>query len=261
MGNHTHNQKVLVVVTGGTIDARYDPAAPEGTPHDVPVPIAAQDSCIPSALEKLGFKQGRDFEIATLPDVRLKDSKFITPHDLDMIVDRVRADGFTKVMVVHGTDTMPNSGIYLQEALTKNGLTDVRVVLTGGMYPLNKTPLEESQHPKEEHWRGLDAAGKPILINVLPHKLDGSMDLANACDGWLNLKNAMEDVRNPELKAGVYIRVNPQSIEIGDGPWHASMLRKYVVTDAPGTTVGKVLQSGFVVRSAPATAQEISFNF
>ena len=110
-------------------------------------------------------------------------------------------------------------------------------------------------------WRGLDKLGQPVLANVIPRGEDGQIDDANACDGWANLQKAIVDVHKPDLKAGVYIRVRSESIELGDGPWHASMLRKYVITDDPATQVGTVQRSGFVFRQAPATAQEISFSF
>ncbi|MBN8544443.1 MAG: asparaginase [Alphaproteobacteria bacterium] len=237
-----NSSKTLVVVMGGTIDAFYNPE--HGTPHTVPVPDGPEKSCIPDALKKLGIADA--CEVWTYC---MKDSKKITKADLDGIVKRVENEGYNKVVVVHGTDTMPNSGLYLQDALKD---TDARVVITGSMYPLRDA---------QGQWRGLDAQAEPVLTNVIPRDVDGQIDYARACDGWVNLKQAISDVQNPDLKAGVYIRVRPESVELGDGPWHASMLSKYVITDAPGTQVGTVQRSGFVVRSAPATAQEISFNF
>lgn len=119
----TEQQKTLVVVMGGTIDAFYNPE--NGTPHTVPVPDSPEKSCIPEALKKLGLADGCE-----VWPFCMKDSKKIIQADLDAIAKRVREEGYSKVIVVHGTDTMPNSGLYLQEAL-KN--TEARVVITGSM--------------------------------------------------------------------------------------------------------------------------------
>ena len=72
----TH-RKTLVITTGGTIEALYDPR--RGTPYYVPVSPTTSASAIPAALEKLGLHDQVD-----MYPLCMKDSKEVTTEDLDI---------------------------------------------------------------------------------------------------------------------------------------------------------------------------------
>jgi L-asparaginase/Glu-tRNA(Gln) amidotransferase subunit D len=207
------NDKTLVVITGGTIEALYDPD--QGTPYYVPVPASATDSCIPEALQKLGFS---NFDAIPLS---MKDSKEVTVKSLDFILHHATEQGYDKVVVVHGTDTMPLHARYIERRIAEWGdfrdADQLRVVFTGAMKPLRNT--DGSWHPEEK------------------------------VDGWKNLKMAMEDVQNQP--PGVYV-------EMGEGPWKAREIAK-VVDAGDGKPGSMVLKSSFV-HVSPDAFDEISFD-
>lgn len=176
--------KILVVITGGTIEALYNPE--EGTPYFVPVPTSVKDSCIPQALQELGFNK-EAYEICLLS---MKDSKKVTTNALDFILTHAIEKQYDKVVVVHGTDTMPIHARYLEDKLeewgSEHNADKLRIVLTGAMQPLRD---------KYGRWR-------------------------KESDGWENLRQAMSDAAN--APAGVYV-------EMGKGPWKASEVDKKVI--------------------------------
>jgi L-asparaginase/Glu-tRNA(Gln) amidotransferase subunit D len=174
---------ILVIITGGTIEALYNPE--EGTPYFVPVPTSVKESCIPQALIELGFSPST-YDICPLT---MKDSKKVTTDALDFILNHAIEKQYDKVVVVHGTDTMPIHARYLEDRLEQWGSEHnanlLRIVLTGAMQPLRD---------KHGHWR--------------PQS-----------DGWENLRRAMDDVKTQP--PGVYI-------EMGKGPWKADQVDKKV---------------------------------
>lgn len=69
-----------------------------------------------------------------------KDSREVTDADrkaiANLIVDQHKA-GINKFLITHGTYTMPDTGKYLSGNLTPEVLKEVRIVITGSMYPWN----------------------------------------------------------------------------------------------------------------------------
>jgi L-asparaginase/Glu-tRNA(Gln) amidotransferase subunit D len=210
------NNKTLVVITGGTIEALYDPD--KGTPYFVPVPDSAEDSCIPAALKELGHDP-KSFDVMPLS---MLDSKKVWVRSMETILAHATQEGYTKVMVVHGTDTMPSHARYLERRLEEYGqefgADQLRIVFTGGMQPLRDS--------------------------------DGTWHARDKVDGWRNLQRAMEDLQREA--PGVYI-------EMGEGPWKPKRVDKHVQTDGEGKPDSKVLSSGFV-HLPPDSYTEISFD-
>jgi hypothetical protein len=216
------NEKTLIVITGGTIESSYNPE--EATPYHVPLTHAPQDSVIPAAMQMLGLTERR----CDYYPLCIKDSKETwLPGHMEALIHHIADQGYTKLVIVQGTDTMPAMAQAFAHRLNdwegRAGLDRLRVVFTGAM-----TPLRD----KHQQWRGLDAHGTPELEN-------------KNCDGWGNLRLAYEDAQN--AKPGIYI-------EMGQGPWPAHEVRKDVTLDRnrPSTTVQ---QSSFV--HTPGKPQEI----
>ena len=114
--------KVNVITTGGTIEKVYS----EQT----------------SKVENLDSKIDRYLSRLRLPDCNVhvvplmnKDSLEMTDADRSAILDLIRRllDEPSPVVIVHGTDTMVQTGRYLQQALPE---LKVPIVLTGAMTPL-----------------------------------------------------------------------------------------------------------------------------
>lgn len=69
-----------------------------------------------------------------------KDSREITHDDRVAIVETITnavENGIKHVFITHGTYTMPETGMFLLEHLAPEVLSQVSVIITGSMYPLN----------------------------------------------------------------------------------------------------------------------------
>ena len=116
-------QRIYVIATGGTIEKVYS----EQTGN----------------VQNLGSKIDRYFRLLRLPDAEIavthlmnKDSLEMTDADRERVLATVReklAREQAPVVITHGTDTMVETGLLLQ-----NSLHDLRfpIVLTGAMTPL-----------------------------------------------------------------------------------------------------------------------------
>ncbi|MFM9890027.1 MAG: asparaginase domain-containing protein [Rickettsiales bacterium] len=200
------HEKILLVTTGGTIEAMYNPE--EGTPFYVPVPKSAHDTCIPAALHKMGFTANVD----TYP-LAMKDSKEVTTEMLDHILWKAATEGYQRIVIVHGTDTMPVHARYLKRRIAEYGaeygMDEKSFVFTGAMGPLRD---------KRGEWR--DPEAHPEYN-----------------DGWVNLGLALRDTG--AVAPGVYV-------EMGNGAKEADTIGKHVEVDLPGNHAAKVVHSGFV---------------
>ena len=201
------HSKTLVVLTGGTIEAMYNPE--EGTPYFVPVPDSVEKSCIPAALEKLGLRDQVD-----IYPLCMKDSKDVKIDDLKAIL--TRAKGYEHVIIVHGTDTMVQNARFLKEQLANSGDSKKTIVFTGAMGPLRD---------KHSQWR------PPETVTFQN-------------DGWANLKKAVEEIG--VTPPGVYLEMGDVP-GLGPGPWEAHTVRKEVQVDGdPTNRASQVTHSGFV---------------
>jgi L-asparaginase/Glu-tRNA(Gln) amidotransferase subunit D len=198
--------KTLVVTTGGTIEAQYNPE--DGTPHYVPVAVTANETCIPAALKKMGL----DGQADVYP-LAMKDSKEVTTAMLDHILWKAASDGYDCIVIVHGTDTMPLHARYLKRRVAEYGaaygVDQKCFILTGAMGPLRD---------KEGAWR---EPTEHLKFN----------------DGWHNLRQSLKHVN--AQAAGVYVTM-------GDVPKEADTIDKKVEVDMPGSRTAQVVHSGFV---------------
>jgi L-asparaginase len=113
---------VYLVTTGGTIEKVYS----ERTGS-----VANLDSKINRYLQLLRLPDA-DINIVALMN---KDSLEMTDHDRVLLLGMVRAilNENAPIVITHGTDTMVETGCYLQRALPA---LKIPVVLTGAMTPL-----------------------------------------------------------------------------------------------------------------------------
>jgi L-asparaginase len=113
---------IYLITTGGTIEKVY--FEPSGT-------AANFTSKIDRYLQLLRLP---DAEINVVPLMN-KDSLQITDQDRVLLLGMVRAvlKENTAIVITHGTDTMVQTGIYLQRALPQ---LPVPIVMTGAMTPL-----------------------------------------------------------------------------------------------------------------------------
>jgi len=108
--------KIEVVATGGTIDKVYFDALSEFQVGDSQVDEVFQEA-------NVNF----EFNVTTLLK---KDSLELTDHDRQLIRDHIQTSDAKKFLITHGTDTMVETGQFLQ------GIEDKTVVITGALQPI-----------------------------------------------------------------------------------------------------------------------------
>ena len=114
--------KIHLITTGGTIEKIYSEQS--------------------GKVENLGTKIDRYLSLLRLPDAEIeaehlmnKDSLEMTAEDRELVLQTVRRALHDRapIVITHGTDTMVQTGVFLQNEL--RGL-DVPIVFTGAMTPL-----------------------------------------------------------------------------------------------------------------------------
>lgn len=114
--SHGNNDRIRLLITGGTFDKEYD---------EITGRLYFKDSHLPEMLA-LG-RSKLDVETRTLMMV---DSLEMTDADRDIIVEQCRATQETRIVITHGTDTMEVTARTLAAKIH-----DKTIVLTGAMIP------------------------------------------------------------------------------------------------------------------------------
>jgi len=109
--------KLVIITTGGTIDSYY-----EGT-MDTVMPL--KKSVVPTFLKSLKL----DDEIV-FTEVCMKDSRSLNINDMKKILNHINHTKLKKIIITHGTYTMPDTARYLASNLKKKGQV---IILTGSM--------------------------------------------------------------------------------------------------------------------------------
>jgi L-asparaginase len=111
---------IKILTTGGTIDDYdYDSAS---------MPQIAHKSIVPELLRRA--RVTAKFEVE---EVMHKDSKFLSDDDRKTILERCRKCNGDKIIITHGTATMPITAKLLGKSNIKK-----TIVLTGAAFPANK---------------------------------------------------------------------------------------------------------------------------
>ena len=116
MNDKQSDNKIRILITGGTFDKEYD---------EINGCLFFKDSHLPEML-KLG-RSRLDLEVQTLMMI---DSLEMTGSDRALIAEHCRVTPGDRIVITHGTDTMPETARFLEAcALGKT------IVLTGAMIP------------------------------------------------------------------------------------------------------------------------------
>ncbi len=143
-------QRIHVITTGGTIEKIY----------------SEQRGSVENLESKIETYLGR----LRLPDTQIdttrlmnKDSLEMTDADRNRVLEAVRERLDAPIVITHGTDTMVETGLYLQRALA--GLR-FPIVLTGAMTPLGFESSDGLQNLTESFFA---ARVLPAGIYVVMH--------------------------------------------------------------------------------------------
>lgn len=116
----TERPTIHFIITGGTIDSFYD-----GTKDTV---IPNEKSVIPNFIKSLKLHEKIEFT-----EVCMKDSRDLTESDLKNIIKVIQESPHKKIVITHGTYTIPDTSRYLKANLKRR---DQTIVFTGSLIPL-----------------------------------------------------------------------------------------------------------------------------
>lgn len=112
---------ISILVTGGTIDKDYQATTGE---------LIFPQTHIHELLQQANCTL--DYELKVL---MLKDSLEMHNQDRELIWSELEQLDTNKIVITHGTDTMVETGLFLQQKLHANQVADKTIVLTGAMRP------------------------------------------------------------------------------------------------------------------------------
>lgn len=115
------DQKVLIILTGGTIDSYYEKKRDGVVPN--------KNSLIPEYLRSLDLYIGIVYK-----QICMKDSRDLIKSDLGNILKTINKSKIKKILITHGTYTMVKTAKLLQNNLKRK---DQTIILTGSMIPIN----------------------------------------------------------------------------------------------------------------------------
>ena len=121
-------KKILIINTGGTFNKVYNEISGE-------LEVSSDNSSVEEII-KTSFKN--NIEI-TIKSILHKDSLDLTNEDRELILKIT--EGYEKVLIVHGTDTIDITANYLSQN-TKNKT----IVLTGAMKPYSIEKIEATSN-------------------------------------------------------------------------------------------------------------------
>ena len=127
----TRDRKIQILLMGGTIDAHWE--------GKVDTAVINEISAIPDYFKNLILYAEIEFET-----IVMKDSRQIMSDDLERLRDTIEKSSHTKIIITHGTYTMPDTAKFLKANLVRK---DQTIVLTGSMVPLKGFQADASDAP------------------------------------------------------------------------------------------------------------------
>ncbi len=122
-------KKILILNTGGTFNKVYN----ELLGH---LEVSKNND----AIEKIIAVSCRENLDITIKGVLFKDSLELTDLDRAVMLNEIK--DFQKIIIVHGTDTMDATALYLSSKVSDDKI----IVLTGAMKPFSIEPIEPSSN-------------------------------------------------------------------------------------------------------------------
>lgn len=116
----TQEETILFCITGGTIDSYYDGVKDTVVPRPV--------SIIPAYIQSFKLRSQPSFV-----NICMKDSRDVTDGDRAKLLATLEETDAKRVVITHGTYTMPDTARYLKKHLKRH---DQKIILTGSMIPL-----------------------------------------------------------------------------------------------------------------------------
>jgi L-asparaginase len=113
-------QTIHFIMTGGTIDSYFN-----GTKDTVDV---LKNSSIPAFIKSLKL-----YERVEFTQVCMKDSRALTKKDISNTTKAIETSKHKRIIITHGTYTMPDTAKYLKINLKRK---DQTIIFTGSMIPL-----------------------------------------------------------------------------------------------------------------------------
>lgn len=139
--------RIHFLITGGTIDSEWNVLT------DTVSPVA--ESVIPKYVNGLQLPHEISYEI-----VCMKDSRSLTPVDLENVAQAIVNSDASKFIVTHGTYTMPDTARYLR-ARVGDGKA---VVLTGSMIPLTGFTMSDAGFNLDFSIRAIEALTSGVYV-------------------------------------------------------------------------------------------------
>ncbi len=120
---------IHIILTGGTINKVYNPLTEK--------PEIAGAEIVPDYLRKTIQPHGR----LTFETLCLKDSLELTEEDRARLVGAVLKSETNRIVIIHGTSTMPVTAAYLD---SQGAGAKKCVILTGAMIPLKEFAMSDA---------------------------------------------------------------------------------------------------------------------
>ena len=124
-----NNNLVLILITGGTLDSFYNGIKDTVTPN--------KESVLPRYFANLKLQDSK-VEFTT---ICMKDSREINNEDRQKILKTIEESDASKILITHGTYTMPDSARFLKANLKRN---DQTIIFTASMIPLDGFNLSDA---------------------------------------------------------------------------------------------------------------------
>lgn len=122
------NNLIHFIMTGGTIDSSWD--------RNQDSIVINEQSNIPAYFQKFAI-----FDQTKFTQVCMKDSRALTPDDLQNLLKVVEESQASKIIITHGRFTVSNTARFVEKNLKRK---DQTIILTGGTAPLNDFGMTDS---------------------------------------------------------------------------------------------------------------------
>jgi len=119
-----NNKNIFIINTGGTFNKQYN----ELNGHLI---IKKNNDLVENIL-----KQSKITDV-NVEGLIYKDSLEITNDDRKILVNFINKSKFKKILIIHGTDTMDKTALFLDE-----NIKDKQIVITGAMKPFSIHSVE-----------------------------------------------------------------------------------------------------------------------